>query len=460
MKLYTRIFLSFLFLMAQVGTANAQTQSEVSTETVRQIEEQLKVQFDQEFLVSVYHKIKSPDWKIRMGYLDPAGSLDESYIFLASAFQPAEDENPNGFIGVFKSGKIVWHSERIINTDNVVNAGLLGVRDLDQNGRVEIITEWYIGMRGGNTDLWIYTWNGNTGQRINQLAEEGKSAIEATEASVEFVDIEPDGTKEILGLNRESELNVYSWNGQEYGNSGASLPSRLPRDAAKIQIRAEVTNPQDNNKLRFQYFLNNKTNSLQSIEKLAIKNFSIAPEKVTSPKDWEFNPHLKNMLVSWQVELFLEQHRDALLEPGKSDSSFSFTTIGLPRPAIYYAQGNNGDLSNDADDLINNSVTGFTLGPYNPPNPFDTVAFTDSLQTYVSESCSLEWITNRGICKSLGSKLDNARRQLERGNIKSATNNVQTLLDEVEAVRRNHLTSEAYGLLYYNGQFLLDKLEE
>lgn len=178
------------------------------------------------------------------------------------------------------------------------------------------------------------------------------------------------------------------------------------------------------------------------------------------PKNWRFNPHLKYRLVSWQVEPFLEQHPDALLEPGESDSSFNFTSTGLPRPATHYVKGNNGDLSFDTDDLVTNSVTGITLGPYNPPDPFDAGVFTDSLRSYSTRACELEWITNNGICKSLEVKLDNVARQLQRGNTSTAANNVQAFLNEVEAVRRNHLTSEGYGLLYYNASYLLKQLRK
>ena len=83
------------------------------------------------------------------------------------------------------------------------------------------------------------------------------------------------------------------------------------------------------------------------------------------------------------------------------------------------------------------------------------------------EAFSLGWIKNKGIENSLDVKLDNAKKKLEQGNNIATKNILNAFINEVEAqgcaVYENcpsgkHLTPEAYGLLKYNVQYLLNKL--
>jgi ABC-2 type transport system permease protein len=295
------------------------------------------------------------------------------------------------------------------------------------------------------------------GLRINAIDEEGGSVIQLKDYSIQIVDFEPDKVLEFIGVDRSGEEVAYSWNGQKYVKWEGSVPSQLPRNAVEVDILTKIQKNDEPNEISFHYNIFNQTSSLQSIEAFAVRNTSKKPENVRKSKDWRFNPHLKYRLVSWQVETFLEQHPEALLEPGESDSSFSFTTTGLPRPATYYVKGNNGDLSFDTEDLISNSVTGITLGPYNPPE--NASVFTDSVRSYTIQACELGWITNKGICNSLQKKLDNVKRQLERGNTKTAGNVLGAFINQVQALKDKKLSSEGYGLLYYNAVYLLEKLE-
>lgn len=49
-------------------------------------------------------------------------------------------------------------------------------------------------------------------------------------------------------------------------------------------------------------------------------------------------------------------------------------------------------------------------------------------------------------------------RQLGRGNANPAIGSLQAFLNEVEAQNGKHITGEGYALLYYNGEYLLDRL--
>ena len=74
------------------------------------------------------------------------------------------------------------------------------------------------------------------------------------------------------------------------------------------------------------------------------------------------------------------------------------------------------------------------------------------------EAFKLGWITNQGIEQSLDAKLDNAKKKIEQGNKNAAKNILGAFINEVEAQRDKYLTSEAYGLLKYNVQYLIGKL--
>jgi len=109
-----------------------------------------------------------------------------------------------------------------------------------------------------------------------------------------------------------------------------------------------------------------------------------------------------------------------------------------------------------------------TIGPTAPPAEFDPIAFIDYILSLRAESSSLGWIKNRGIEQSLDTKLENAKKDLQKGNEKAAINILEALINEVEAQGcetyedcppGKHLTSEAYALLKYNAEYLIEKLK-
>ena len=76
------------------------------------------------------------------------------------------------------------------------------------------------------------------------------------------------------------------------------------------------------------------------------------------------------------------------------------------------------------------------------------------------------WIKVDGVHKSLLAKLTNAKRKVEVGDTKVAKNLLNAFLNEVQATScpdftcagNKLLTSEAYALLFFNGQFLWERL--
>jgi hypothetical protein len=454
----TGVFL-ILFLF---GAVSAFAQKGIPDQMHQQIEQVLKSRFHQEFLTDIYNRTKNPKWYFKFGFYDPYGTLKDCYIFLARPYVSGEhNENTKGLVGIYKSGSIIWMSKREIETIYMINSGILGVMDLNRDGKVDIITKWYAGMGGEKIDLWIYEWDGTTAKRINQLSNKATSALKATLASVELVDLQPDGIKEITGedyMTDDSRLRVYSWDGQQYGIFGVHLTHPLPRNRVKAELHARVTSSNDH--LQFHYRIHIKKSSLQSAEQFAVKNYSHKePIHDIKPPKWYFS-HLRHRLVNWQISQMFDPYLPNGMRPGTTDSLFAITSTGLPRPGLYYLKGNNGDINYNTEDLVTNSVQGTTLCPYDPPNPFDAGGFTDTLRSFTTQACNLKWIDNKGICQSLQTKLKNVQKQLGKGKTKTAINDLQAFINEVEAQKGKHLTGEGYGLLYFNGVYLMQQLEK
>jgi hypothetical protein len=125
------------------------------------------------------------------------------------------------------------------------------------------------------------------------------------------------------------------------------------------------------------------------------------------------------------------------------------------------------------DNTISNTVY---LIIKSPPDPFVPVAFVDTLINYKHNAYDLGWIGNKGKIKSLDKKLENAQKQINKGNNKTACNILNAFLNELEALYKNHhitekggnghgrsspfITNEAYALLKYNTVYLVKQLEE
>jgi len=107
--------------------------------------------------------------------------------------------------------------------------------------------------------------------------------------------------------------------------------------------------------------------------------------------------------------------------------------------------------------------SGWTVGPTRAPDemsdPYNALGI---VLGYIRNTCDISWITNPGICNSLRTKLEQARRALERGNNEAATGQLQAFLNELEAQRGDepgkHVNDNAYWLLKVNVEFILERI--
>jgi len=164
------------------------------------------------------------------------------------------------------------------------------------------------------------------------------------------------------------------------------------------------------------------------------------------------------------------------IHPGQSLGGFEVISRGLPgirsatlepffrQTPVDEATPENTERLKAIEKAI--EVTLKTVGPTAPPKDFVPIEFLNYLITLLHDSRKLGWIKVEGIHKSLLAKLLEAKRALEKGQSRIAKNTLNAFLNEVRAVScqefscpgNKPLTSEAYALLFFNGQFLWERL--
>lgn len=165
----------------------------------------------------------------------------------------------------------------------------------------------------------------------------------------------------------------------------------------------------------------------------------------------------------------------ALLQPGQSLSGFHMTSRGLPGIRDFIIEpklippSEESDITHEQIQEVEDQVAfkGKTLGPTAPLVNFVALDFLSYLIDLKHQAAELGWITNPGVEDSLDVKLNKVKAKLQAGDTKTASNILNAFLSEVAAQgcetygncpNEKHLSPEAWGLLYFNGKYLLDKL--
>jgi hypothetical protein len=151
---------------------------------------------------------------------DPYGTLRGCYLFIANT----KDTAGRTFaVGVFKNNAIIWMSDTLIS--DYRDGGFYATMDINNDSIVEILTTWLVGNITLYEEMWIYSWNGSQGTRINARDESGHSEVDGLIRSLRLVDIDGDGIMEIQGdqgeMDSDGGMNIqetvsYGWNGSLY----------------------------------------------------------------------------------------------------------------------------------------------------------------------------------------------------------------------------------------------------
>ncbi len=253
--------------------------------------------------------------------------------------------------------------------------------------------------------------------------------------------------------------------------TGQGQPCVYPRmDLVDARLRAKVAKIGD--RFQYHYMMQNGPGAQQVLDSFAIEALAGPGGVVTQvrPPDWRTGRIARTLFSTW----------DALgsaggLPAGTSTRGFGFADADLPAIARFlvwahveppeFPEGMAPDFCENAN-VLENSFKGRTVGPRPPQEPFVAIEFLNFLITLVHDSRQLGWIKVDGVQQSLLAKLINAKRKLEAGETIVAKNMLNVFLNEVQATScpeftcpgNKPLTSEALALLFFNGQFLVERL--
>ncbi len=251
-----------------------------------------------------------------------------------------------------------------------------------------------------------------------------------------------------------------------------SPPCVYPRmDQVIALVRARVARSASG--FQYHYLIRNGPAAKQVLNSFAIDAFATRGARVIqmSPAAWVADgPITDTSFQMWSV-----QGPASRLTPNMEATGFGFADGDLPAIVKFLAwgevepprfeEGQAPDSCENAD-IIKNSFKGTTVAPKPPAQLFVPVEFLNYLITLVRDSRQLGWIEVDGVQQSLLAKLLNAKRKLEAGDITVAKNMLNAFLHEVQGAScpeftcpgNKPLTSEAFALLFFNGQFLVERL--
>jgi len=181
-----------------------------------------------------------------------------------------------------------------------------------------------------------------------------------------------------------------------------------------------------------------------------------------------------------------------VIQSGQEAHGFVVSSKGIPRirsfvarplfdPSDFYPsvdQVSNPDSLADEIDRDREAVKfrGLTIGPTAPPANFVATAFLDTLLSYARQSAQLGWLgRNRdddcddderpddGVVRNIENRLQKARRELVRRDSVKARRELEKLVRKVDRLQRRGkrvMTSEAYALLKYNTEYVIERLPE
>jgi hypothetical protein len=291
---------------------------------------------------------------------------------------------------------------------------------------------------------------------------------------------------------------------------------RIRRDELVVRVQVAVMR-RDSGYFRFRYVLKSDPSSKQSmtaaIVELNDKMFkrggtlrNIVPPK---EKNWGEFPDVGEKM-SWVTYYdttgidVLEFPPRSVILPGEQ-LSFSFEAKGLPGIGHFWAEGwapwyfteqqedsliRAGYPEEDLHPTDEKFFKGVTIVRKNPPDSFVHLAFLDTLLSYTRQSAELGWLGRErdedcdnderpqdGIVKNIEQRLQKAKRELVRRDTAQTRKELEKLVQKVERIwkrseedekkhrkdkweKRDQLimTSEAYALLKYNTEYLIDRL--
>jgi len=240
--------------------------------------------------------------------------------------------------------------------------------------------------------------------------------------------------------------------------------SNLPNYPSTKKVSPIVTSylEKDSNYFNYSYSVWNAESAKQKIWNLLveIKSSNFSTEQ---PYFWKMNYFKRDSVkaISW---FSIDSLKD--IKTGAFQDSFHIISTGLPIITKYYAVGwlepPEGEeyIQHGSNDIFKNSFKGKTLGPKDPTDPYIPIEFIDTLKTYTDSSYALGWIKTEQTKDKYNNYFTNAKNYLNQNNNNAAKTELQKVLTDCNADSSTVLTSEAYALLYFNTDYLINQIPE
>lgn len=414
-------------------------------------------------------------------------SLLDCYWFTAKTEWKYNIEKTRFITGMYKNNSIIWISNIIESSALDIRTGLAD--DLNLNGKIELIVVLINGNWENSTEeWWFYDWDGNTGIIVNEVdGLTGETEIKLLGSSAEIIDINLDGIYEIIGvdpLNVDGPKLTYSFMNNIWGNreNGLQIKNFYFKPANKLECNVNcVVNLSTDSVYVFNYKVLNKAESKQNIYKIYLKiNDKYLAGEV--PQKWFFSRRIidsslvlfeENILPIGTTAEDIINNRVNFIEPKgipplDSVTNLSLNSKNLPGIFPYFIQGKTEILQildnsllwveKKIENILNNSVTGYTVCPNKILGELNINEFLDSLINYNNQSFNLGWVKDEPTYNKYNTYLISVKTALEQNNNKTARANLQSILTDVDVDSSSTLTSEAYALLKFNTEYLLTQI--
>jgi len=291
--------------------------------------------------------------------------------------------------------------------------------------------------------------------------------------------------------------------------SSLSFAQVVRRDQLRILIDPRISS--SDSAFIYRYKIQNHLSSEQRLEALRIEVGDYYLENGGSignffdPRDWYgwFSDVVSSPVdlsargtVVWISEDSLS-NVSGLMVPARSSLgpgdtvTLTFESNGLPSIKRFWASGwARPLLERQYDSLLalgfsandiqrpwyEDAYKGLTISPQLPSAIFQPLNLLDTLLSYTRQSAQLGWLgRNRdddcddderpddGVVRNIENRLQKARRELVRGDSVKARRELEKLIRKVDRLQRRGervMTSEAYALLKYNTEYLIERLPE
>jgi hypothetical protein len=408
---------------------------------------------------------------------DPYGTLKGCVLFSAYKFDSLNYTPPDTFIvGMIKNGQIIWDdfpgSGRNLSDDHFYGT-LLYSQDINSDGEVDLVfanARWNsLGDReAAIVYIEILSWNGTSGRFV--------SGDMIGSGGVDLLDVDGSGIKCLRAkLLTQDEISLdmfktstfpyvtYGWNGTQYGlwPSVRQIPIDELLPANRFQATVTCRISMEDGAYEYLYSVSNHSESEQKIESFYISSARNIISKF-APIGWSKGTSRTTGGPFFDVDL---NKRRFMIKPGSSINGFMTKSATLPAIVRYYLLGYNGTvccghLEQYSQYIYNYSLAGFTLGTRDTTTTIGASQWPDTLIGYVTQSRALGWIKDQPTADKYLSYFSSVRAQLVQGDSVGARAVLQQVLRDVDIDSTTNLTSEAYALLRYNTEYLVDKLRQ